>query len=324
MDVIALHAAGFENAVATLGTALTQEQARLMAKHTKQVIISYDSDEAGQAATRKAVRMLSDVGLDVRILRMEGAKDPDEYIKKFGADNFRRVLDSGVTGFEFKISSTLKKYNVSVASEKIKASRELCEYIAEIPSSVEREVYITQVASTLSLTADVLKNDVASIRSKKIAEYKAKESQEARHSAMGIGDKINFEGVKNVKARATEEAIIGLILLYDEFRDGVADGKIGLSGEDFFSDFHKRVFEKVIELQGKDQYDFSMLGQFFTPDEMGRLQGLEQKRRVLVDNGRTVFLQCVETLKKEKSLSVREGENGIDEIRRLLDSKRNK
>ena len=324
MDVIALHAAGFENAVATLGTALTQEQARLMAKHTKQVIISYDSDEAGQAATRKAVRMLSDVGLDVRILRMEGAKDPDEYIKKFGADNFRRVLDSGVTGFEFKISSTLKKYNVSVASEKIKASRELCEYISEIPSSVEREVYITQVASTLSLTVDVLKNDVDSIRKKKLAEYKAKESQDARHNAMGIGDKINAEGIKNVKARATEEAIIGLMLLYDEFRDGVADGKIELLGEDFFSDFHKRVFEKVIELQRADQYDFSMLGQFFSPDEIGRLQGLEQKRRVLVDNGRTVFLQCVETLKKEKSLSVREGENGIDEIRRLLDSKRNK
>ena len=324
MDVIALHAAGFENAVATLGTALTQEQARLMAKHTTQVIISYDSDEAGQAATRKAVRMLSDVGLDVRILRMEGAKDPDEYIKKFGADNFRRVLDSGVTGFEFKISSTLKKYNVSVASEKIKASRELCEYISEIPSSVEREVYITQVASTLSLTVDVLKNDVDSIRKKKLAEYKAKESQDARHNAMGIGDKINAEGIKNVKARATEEAIIGLMLLYDEFRDGVADGKIELLGEDFFSDFHKRVFEKVIELQRADQYDFSMLGQFFSPDEIGRLQGLEQKRRVLVDNGRTVFLQCVETLKKEKSLSVREGENGIDEIRRLLDSKRNK
>ena len=322
MDVIALHAAGFENAVATLGTALTQDQARMMAKYTKQVIISYDSDEAGQAATRKAVRMLSDVGLDVRILRMEGAKDPDEYIKKFGADSFRRVLDSGITGFEFKIANTLKKYNVALPAEKVKASRELCEYISEIPSSVEREVYISTVASTLSLSIDGLKNDVDMIRKKKVREFKAKESQEARLGAMGVGDKINVEGIKNIKAKAAEEAIIGMLLLYDEFRDGIADRKIELSSDDFFSDFHRRVFEKIIELQSADQYDFSMLGQFFDPDEIGRLQGLEQKRRVLTDNGKSVFLQCVEALKKEKALSPTEGQGGIDEIRRLLESKR--
>ena len=151
--VAALHAAGFENAVATLGTALTQEQARLMAKHTKQVIISYDSDEAGQAATRKAVRMLSDVGLDVRILRLEGAKDPDEYIKKFGADNFRRLLDASRTGFEFKLETTLQRYNLSISSEKLNASKEMCEYISEVWSEVERDVYISSVAARLSLPA---------------------------------------------------------------------------------------------------------------------------------------------------------------------------
>ena len=109
MDVIALHAAGFENAVATLGTALTQEQARLMAKHTKEVLIAYDSDEAGQNAAKKAIRMLSDVGLEVKVLNMEGAKDPDEYIKKFGRDKFRALLDAGKSGFEFKLDGTLRK-----------------------------------------------------------------------------------------------------------------------------------------------------------------------------------------------------------------------
>ena len=324
MDVIALHAAGFENAVATLGTALTQEQARLMAKHTKQVLICYDSDEAGQAATRKAVRILSEVDLDVRILRMEGAKDPDEYIKKFGADSFRRVLNSALSGFEFKMETTLKKYNISHTDEKIKASRELCEYISEIPSGIEREVYISSVASALGLTQDVVKNDVESIRKKKIREFKAKESQAARHDAMGVGDKINVDGIKNVKARSAEEAIIGLLLLREEHRNGVAGGKIALSAEDFFSDFHKRVFEKMIELQSADQYDFSMLGQYFSPDEMGRLQGLERKRRQLTENGNDVFAQCVEALKNEKRLSPEGEKDGIDEIRRLLESQRGK
>ena len=322
MDVIALHAAGFENAVATLGTALTQEQARLMAKHTKQVIISYDSDEAGQAATRKAVRMLSEVGLDVRILRMEGAKDPDEYIKKYGADNFRRLLDASRTGFEFKLETTLQKYNLATSSDKIKASAELCEYISEVWSEVERDVYISATAKRLSLPEEGLKNDVESIRRKKIKTYNAKTAQEARLGAMGVGDKINTEAIKNIKAKSAEEAVIGLLLMYDEYRDGVADGKIALSEGDFFSDFHRRVFERVIEMQKNDRYDFSMLGEFFSPDEMGRLQGLVQKRRVLTENGQSVFLGCVEALKNEKDLSEKDDSDSIDAIRRLLDSKR--
>ena len=324
MDVIALHAAGFENAVATLGTALTQDQARIMAKYTKQVLISYDSDEAGQAATRKAVRMLSEVGLDVRILRMEGAKDPDEYIKKFGSDSFRRVLDASKTGFEFKLETTLQKYNLAQASDKIKASQEMCEYISEVWSEVERDVYISAVANRLALPADGLKNDVESIRRKKIKSYNAKTSQDARLAAMGVGDKINADGIKNVKAKASEEAVIGMLLLYDEYRDGICDGKIELSGEDFFSEFHRRVFQQIIKMQKEDQYDFSLLGEYFSPDEMGRLQGLEQKRRALSDNGKSVFLSCVEALKKEKGLTASEGDDSIEAIRKLLQSKRGK
>ena len=322
MDVIALHAAGFENAVATLGTALTQEQARLMAKHTKQVIISYDSDEAGQAATRKAVRMLSEVGLDVRILRMEGAKDPDEYIKKFGADNFRRLLDASRTGFEFKLETTLQKYNLAISSDKIKASGELCEYISEVWSEVERDVYVSAVSKRLGLPLEGLKNDVESLRRKKIKTYNAKTAQEARLGAMGVGDKINTDGIKNIKAKSAEEAVIGLMLLYDEYRDGVAYGKISLTSEDFFSDFHRRVFERVVEMQKEDRYDFALLGEYFTPDEMGRLQGLEQKRRALTENGKSVFLGCVEALKKEKGMSSDIAGDSIDAIRRLLESKR--
>lgn len=323
MDVIALHAAGFENAVATLGTALTSEQARLMAKHTKQVIISYDSDEAGQAATRKAVRMLSEVGLDVKILRMEGAKDPDEYIRKFGADRFRSVIDASRTGFEFKMETTLHKYDLSVADHKIKASGELCEYISEVWSGVEREVYISAAAKRLGISEEGLKNDVEMLRRKKIKTYKEKTSQQARLGAMGVGDKINSDAIKNIRAKSAEEAVIGLLLLFEEYRALVVSKKVGLCKDDFFSEFHSRVFEKIISLHEENQYDFSMLGQFFNPDEMGRLEGLEQKRRALTENGRAVFEQCVSTLKAEKQIAA-QGTDSIDSIRMLLEQKRNK
>ena len=322
MDVIALHAAGFENAVATLGTALTMDQARLLAKRTKQVILSYDSDGAGQAATRRAVKMLTDVGLDVKILRMSGAKDPDEYIKKFGADSFSRLLDSSLTGFEFKLESTVGKYNLDLAEDKIKASREMCQYISEVSSGVEREVYIAAVAKKMSVSSEGLKNDVEIMRRKLIKDIKAKTSQEARMSAMSVGDRVNVDGIKNIKAKSAEEAVIGLLLMREEFRSAVVDKKVVICGDDFVSDFHKRVFEKIIELQSEDQYDFALLGEFFNPDEMGRLQGLEQKRRMLTENGVEMFLQCVETVKKEKQLSDPSGGDGIDEIRRLLESKR--
>ncbi len=321
MDVIACHAAGFENAVATLGTALTQEQARLMAKHTKEVLIAYDSDEAGQNAARKAIRMLSEVGLEVKVLNMEGAKDPDEYIKKFGKDNFSALLNAGKSAFDFKLDAVLRKYDVSIPDNKIKAAAEICSIIAEIYSGVEREVYISLVAKKLSLSEGVLKNDVERARAKRIKEYKASVASKARNDATGIGDRINADGIKNIRARGAEEAIIGLMLVYDEHRSAIASKKVSLDGSDFFSEFHRRAFERIMELESGDGFDMSLLGESFTVEEVGRLYALAGKRRELTANGRDVLVQCVETLKAEK-LASGEGKNSIDEIQSLLNKKR--
>jgi DNA primase len=292
-----------------------------MAKYTKKVILSYDSDDAGVAAAKRAIPILTDAGLEVKMLRMEGAKDPDEYIKKYGADSFLRLIEASRTGFEFKLESTLQKYNLSVAQDKIKASAEMCEYISEEWSSAARDVYIGATAARLAISPEGLKNDVELLRRKKIKSFNEKTSQQARLGAMGVGDKINADGIKNIKAKAAEEAVIGLLLIYDEYRDAIIRERAVLSADDFVSEFHARVFEKIISLQRENQYDFSLLGEFFTPDEMGRLQGLEQKRRVLTENGNSVFLQCVQTVKDEKRLSSASAD-GIDEIKRLLEQKR--
>ena len=181
---------------------------------------------------------------------------------------------------------------------------------------------IGATAARLSISPEGLKNDVELLRKKKIKSFNEKTSQQARLGAMGVGDKINADGIKNIKAKAAEEAVIGLMLTYDEYRDAIIRGKAELSADDFTSEFHARVFDKIIELQKENQFDFSLLGEFFTPDEMGRLQGLEQKRRVLTENGMQVFLQCVATVKEEKRSSSSEA-SGIDEIKRLLEQKRN-
>ncbi len=323
MDVIALHAAGFENAVATLGTALTQEQARMMAKYTKQVVLSYDSDDAGQKATARAVSMLSDVGVDVKILKMSGAKDPDEYIKSYGADSFRRLLGESRTGFEYKMEAVIAKYDVTLPENKIKAAGELCEYVSNVSSSVERDVYIASVAARLSLSAESLKNDVERIRRKKINEYKTKTFNNVKMNAMGIGDRTNPDAAKNIRATAAEEAILGLMLMFEEYRSGVVTGKYQLCEDDFLSEFHGRIFEKIMEIHSSEGgFSPSLLGEFFSPDEMGRIQGLEQKRRALTQNGAEIFLECINSLKAEKSASG--GQDSLDDIQKLLESKRQK
>ena len=322
MDVIALHAAGFENAVATLGTALTSEQARMMAKYTKQVLIAYDSDEAGQRAATRAVAMLSDVGLDVRILKMNGAKDPDEYIKKFGKDNFRALLDAGRTGFEFKCDSVFAKYDLSIAENKVKAASEMCDYISSIWSEVERDVYISAVATKLGTSRDGLKNDVERQRKKKIGEYKNQVSREVKLSAMGVGDRVNPDAAKNIRATAAEEAVLGLMLIYDEYRSGIASGKYKLSGDDFVTTFNRRVFEEVMKLEKDGGYSFSLLGEIFNTDELSRIHSMDVKRRMLTDNGADVFVKCIDTLKEQKMQMADNAEDGIDAIQNLLNMKR--
>ncbi len=323
MDVVALHAAGFENAVASLGTALTDDHARIMAKYTKQVILAYDSDEAGQRAAHRAMGIFAKVGLDVRILRMEGAKDPDEFIKKFGAEKFRQLLKKSSTGFDFKLQTVLSRHDVSVADERIKAANELSEIIARIPSAAEREVYISIVAEKLKLSTDSISGDVERIRRHQAKAGKQQESRQAQLSAMNLGDKINPEAAGSVQAAAAEETIIGLLLMYAEHRTAVKKGIVSLTPDCFVTTFNRRAFEAIMALEKSEEgYDFSLLGESFSPDEMGRLAKLEQKRRSLTENGTTVLRGAIETLAAAKEKKAVKEAPVMDSLQMLLAGKR--
>jgi DNA primase len=323
MDVIALHAAGFENAVATLGTAITSEQARIFAKYTKKVIISYDSDEAGQRAANKAMQLLGEVGIEVRVLRVPDAKDPDEYLRKYGADKLRRVIEGSRSGFQYKLDGILAKYDLIQPEDKIRAGNECCALISGYHSGVEREVYIAQVAKQLALPTDVLKNQVeASIR-RRIREKKEQEQRNAQASIRNVGDRINPDTIKNVAASSAESAVLGLMMIYEEYRAAVASGQIALVADDFFTAFGRRAFEAVMELQNSPTgFSHALLGQAFTPDEMGRLQQMEQQRRSLTRNGPEVFKQSVQALKDAKAKAdVHKSEDVISSIADIIAKK---
>lgn len=301
MDVIALHSAGVENAVATLGTALTSEQARMLTKYTKKVILLYDSDEAGQRATDRAIQILNEVGLEVRILKLTNAKDPDEYIRKFGAERFRALLGESRTGFDFKVSRAIAGLDLQLPEDKIKASKAICDIIADSPSGVEREVFLAKASELLKLPVDVLKNNVELTIKKRVREFKQNESKQAQMSIKHIGDRVNPDAIKNIQANALEETILGLLLIYDEYRQSIINGKIELSEDDFVTVFGKKAFSAIIEVaKANGEFLYAMLGQYFTADEMGRLEKMRQNRLVLTENGYDVLDVSIAALKDER------------------------
>lgn len=320
MDVIALHAAGFSNAVATLGTALTAEQARIMTKYTKKVLVSYDSDEAGQRAADRAIRILGDVGLDVRILKLPDAKDPDEFIKKFGAARLHTVLNDSKTWFDFKADAVFARYDLQATGGRLKASEEICSIIATVPSQIEREVYITQTAPRLGLTVEVMKNNVNRLIAKFRAGEQAKNLDKIKMEIQNYGDRINPDAVKNVAANACEEGILGLLLIYEEHRAAVAGGKVSLCEDDFFTDLGKRIFRTIMELHASDGgFLFALLGEHFTADEIGRIERMIRARDQLTDNGTRVLCEHIERLRE--STRGKGEKTGLDD---LLKAKRQK
>ena len=301
MDVVDLHEVGFENAVATLGTAITSEQARVFSRYTKKVIISYDSDQAGQNAAYKAFNLLQEVGVDVKILKMVGAKDPDEYIKNYGVEKFKTLLDESRTRFDFEIEKVLAKYDIDNIDGKIKAAAEICKIIATFDSRVERDLYCQRTAEILNIPKNSLLKDVETVLRRKIQEKTKKEKNDVYRATSGIGDRINIETVSNLKAAKIEESILGLMQLS---QDLLKIGVEKLSPEDFITEFNKRIFEsmkKTYEECGK--FDISFIGDEFNPDEISRIVKMLIQRQQLNANDETILTNIIDSLKELKNKS---------------------
>lgn len=297
MDVIAMHAAGFKNAVATLGTALTQEQARVMKRYTSKVIISYDGDNAGKAAADRASKILSDAGLEVRVLRIKDAKDPDEYIKRFGADAFKRLLAGSETKFDFVMKNVFSKYDLESDNGKISASNEICDEIASVYSAVERELYTDKVAKALGLSADSLKRDIEKRIKKRAKESNIDYKKQMLNKSLGIGDRINPDHSLNPKAAAAEEAILGILMLHPERAAEVCGASPPITEDDFVTVFNRRVFVAIKKLSSEGGKDIGVLGSEFTSDEMGRIYGMQAKREGLDSSSDSVFYDNIAALR---------------------------
>ena len=294
MDVIAMHEAGFTNAVATLGTAITPEQARLMKRYTRSVIIAYDMDDAGRHAADKAMALLEEVGLGVRLLKLEGAKDPDEFIRKFGRERFQKALDASDNKFDYNMQRILSKYVLTVPQERINAAQELCRMISESPSATERDVYTHAAAKALEMEPSVLKTDIDKLTRKNVRDEKRKEVQSLKQLSLGYTDRVNPDFVKMPAVARAEEAVLGMLLMRpEEFLPRLHAEDPPVTEQDFLTELNLRLFRALIA--GNDgEVDFSA----FSPEETGRITRMKIDRMQVSDNSLGVFLDCCHKLKE--------------------------
>ena len=247
MDVISLHQRGITNAVAALGTALTSNQGNLIRRNTEKVILSFDQDEAGQTAKMRAIEILQNMGADIRIIELEGAKDPDEYIIKFGEARFINVIENAKSVVEFKVNCLKKLLDLNNVSDKVKFLNEIANIISKVQNNIEREVYIDKIAREYNVSKDAIISEI----NKKIYYAKPQENGNAK-STENI--QYNTENIKE-EAISTADIKIENTLVY-----------ILLTGE-------KEIFEKIkskIELQDiKQEINRKVIGYVYEEYEKG-------------------------------------------------------
>ena len=297
MDVIALHAAGFSNAIATLGTAITSEQARVLSRYTKRIIISYDADEAGQKAAKRAMQLLSEVGLEVSVLKIPDAKDPDEYIKKYGKDSFAHLLKNTKSKFEYNVEGVLGKYNLELPQDKINAIADIEKLISEVYSSAERDIYIHAVAKRLSVDPKSIKDDVERIVARRLREGRRAEEKRIKETTAGFSDRVNPDYVKAPAIAKNEENVLGLLLLYPDKRKIVFEDKL-LSADDFCTEFNKRIFSFIETAYRAGDDSLERLNENFTPEEVGRVMRMKINRMALSSSDDVVLYDSIDALKR--------------------------
>ncbi len=295
MDVIALHQAGFDSAVASLGTSLTEEQAHLISKYKSKVVISYDSDNAGRAATERAIDILSRAGLDVRILSMSGAKDPDEFIKKFGKDKFSLLIDAALPASEYRLESTKKTYDLTDDKQRVLYIKEAILQLAKMASDFEREIYAGRISKETGVSRDAILKEAARARNKLIQERKRKDEQKMLDPISAIMPKDKSARYKNPSSAVAEEALLSLCASDAKLCVAAAEK---LSGKMFSSELLGRAFDTAC-MHCRDtgnEADLHTICEGMSEDEVSHIAAVFARR---TGSGADALTDYINTILKE-------------------------
>jgi len=290
MDAIALHQYGFDCAVASLGTSLTEEHAALLSRYTEQVYLIYDGDEAGQSATRRAIPMLERAGIQIKVLRMRDAKDPDEFLKKYGADRFRLLMQESSNRVEYQLAAIARKYNLSEDNEKIRYVQECAELISTLDSSIKREVYGGRVAESAGITPEAMKLEVGKAFKRRIAREKKRQEKIDLEPMKALQPKDRSIQYENMQSALAEESVLCQILREPSLMERPG----GLSPEDFSVPLFRRVFDQLRRRYRNGQEVRLSVLEDISPEEMSHLSGISQKNQGPINE--QAFRDCVKLI----------------------------
>lgn len=306
MDTISLHQRGIPNVVASLGTALTEGQARLLRRYTEKVIISYDSDSAGQAATMRGLEILKNVGCDVRILQLEGAKDPDEYVIKYGNGRFNMLVDNAISLVEFKTKVLKKSLDLNNVNDKIKFLKETAKLLTTVESKIEQELYIDKIAKEYDISKEALYAEINKSTDKRIT------SKVLERKPQMLIKKEEVE-----KRLIEREKTIIALLLQEEVYEKI---KPEIQVEDFKSEINKKILKRLYEEYEKGNSNINDILNYFIEDEqaMSRITEIMAEDYQIKNDEKTIA-NIINTYKIEKldnrkvELLEKEQEQGISQ-----------
>lgn len=235
MDAISLYQRGFDNVVASLGTALTEEQGRLLRKYCEQVILSYDSDGAGQTAILRGLEVLEKQGCDARVLQMEGAKDPDEYVIKYGSGKFNLLVENAISLVEFKIKMLKQKYNLENAKDKIKFLKEITKILSNVDNKIEREIYIDNIAKQYNISKEAIYAEV----------NKASYNPEAKEETLVRPIIKTPKTIEEVNPAEVKRENMIIYLLINHFQESYSAIVNNITLDDFKVEMNRKLYEII-------------------------------------------------------------------------------
>lgn len=274
MDAVALHQYGFDCAVASLGTSLTEDHAALLTRYTEQVMLIYDGDEAGQRATRRAIPMLEKAGLRVKVLRMKGAKDPDEFLKKFGADQFKLLLEEASNRVEYQLNAIAAKYDIREDDQRVRFIQECAQLISTLPSSVQREVYGSRVAEKGGISAEAMAMEVSKAYKLRLRKEKKIQEKKDLDPVRAVQPKSRSIRYDDIRSAMAEEGVIAQGLREPALLELCAD----LPAEAFSSELLGRVYRQLRQRYAQGlRVEIGSL-ESFDPEEISHIAGILQRQ----------------------------------------------
>lgn len=323
MDVISLHQAGFENTVAPLGTAFTTEQANLLSRYTKEIVLMLDADAAGQKAVRRASELLENTGLSVRVVVVPDGKDPDEYIKKNGKERFAALLEGAVSDMEYKLLTAAKDINLDNEDGRLKYLAAAAEIIAASDDIMTRDIYIGRLSEKYGVSRTALNARIEELRKRNRRQKQKKEISDIIRPKY-TKDDINPERRKSVKGTAAEETLIAVLLKNPDFYKIAAEK---LPPEKMLTSLNRRIYETILSvLERGGTLDISAFAEKLLPAEIGYLVSLQNSEKA-GKNPEIVLKDCIGVILEEDMLlkSAETAENSVEEwaagLQNLIDKK---